>query len=415
MRPRTFVAVLLVVGLLAGGAFLALAGPGGDLAVEWVSDTGRDVRVNHHEPAAARISGEGSAQGVVFAPVSGAANTDTCALFALDAATGDEEWTHPVSESECAIHAIADPTLGDLDGDGTREVFVATTERQVSGFDPQSGEREFVYNLSAYGYSGPLVTDFVGDGAPEVVVVDARGEVSVVHGNGTAAWTRQLDAYTFGQPAVADFDADGDRELVVGVAGDGDLYLFERDGSVAWHRANAVPTGVTWMTTGQLDGDDAREVVVATRGGSVLAVDGRRGDVQWTRSFDKLAAVHALGDGDDDGTVEVYATARDGVLRALDGRTGETEWSTTLTTADVQMMPPPTMGDVDGDGDPELVAATNDGMVKLVEPASGDVTATYSRDVIVYAHARLADADGDGAQEIFVVYADGRVVALSAT
>jgi outer membrane protein assembly factor BamB len=33
----------------------------------------------------------------------------------------------------------------------------------------------------------------------------------------------------------------------------------------------------------------------------------------------------------------------------------------------------------------------------------------------VYAHPRLADTDGDGVQEIYVMYADGRVVALSAT
>ena len=413
MRARTAVAVLVVVGVLAGGVFLALGGPGSDtaLTVEWASDTDRDVRVNHHEPGAARIDGSG----YVFAPVSGTRNSADCALFALDAASSERLWNHSVAPSQCAIHAVADPAFGDVDEDGTREVFVATTERRVTGFDPATGDREFAYELSSYGYSGPVVADFVGGDAPEVVVVDAKGEVSVVRENGTAVWTRQLDTYTFGQPAVADFDADGDPELAVGLAGGGELYLFEGDGSTAWHRPNATETGITWQATGNLDGDPAREVVAATRGGSVVAVDGRTGRTEWTRDFDSLAAVKALGDGDGDGRPEVYATAEDGVLRALDGATGETAWTTTLTTADVQMMPPPTLGDVDGDGDGELVVATNDGVVNVVEPGSGSVLATHSRDVIVYAHPQLADTDGDGADEIYVLYADGRVVALSAS
>ena len=412
MRLRTVVAVLVVVGVLAGGAFLAFGGLGDDtdLSVEWVSDTGHDVRVNHHEPAAVRLGDEA----FVFAPVSGRQGTDDCALFALDG-DGNREWSDPVPPEDCAIHAVADPVVGDVDDDDAREVFVATTEQRVTGFDARTGDAEFTYELSSYGYSGPLLTDFVGDDEREVVVVDARGEVSVVYANGTAAWTRQLDAYTWGQPAVADFDADGDRELVVGVAGGGELYLFERDGATAWHRSNLTDTSITWMTTGNVDDDPAREIVAATRTGSVVAVDGRTGRAEWTREFDSLAAVRAVSDGDDDGTLEVYATAADGVLRALDAGSGETEWTTTLTAADVQMMPPPALGDVDGDGDRELVATTNDGMVKVVSPSDGQVLATYSRDVIVYTAPELADTDGDGAAEIYVMYADGRVVALSVT
>lgn len=414
MRPRTLVAVVVVFAVLAAGAVLALgglAGDGADLSVDWASDTHRDTSVNHHQPAAIRTDGDG----MVFAPVSGRADTDDCALFALNASDGGELWRHAVPPEHCAIHAVADPSVGDFDSDGEREVFAATTERRVYGFEAETGDTEFSYELSAYGYSKPLVTDFVGDSRPEVVVVDAKGEVSVVYANGTTAWTRQLDAYTFGQPAIEDFDADGTPELVVGLAGNGTLYAFEQDGSLAWRRTNATGSSVTWQTTGQLDDDAAVELVAATQSGEVVAVDGETGALEWERNFGSLAAVHAVGDGDEDGDREVYATATDGVLRALDAASGDVEWTTTLTTADVQMMPPPTLGDVDGDGDDELVATTNDGMVKLVSPTDGSVTATYSRDVVVYTHPVLADIDGDGADEIHVMYSDGTVVALSAS
>jgi outer membrane protein assembly factor BamB len=141
-------------------------------------------------------------------------------------------------------------------------------------------------------------------------------------------------------------------------------------------------------------------------------IDGASREREWSRNLGSYAAVHAFGDGDDDGTSEVYAVAKDGKLRSLDTTTGETEWTTTLTTGDVQMMPPPALGDVDGDGDPELVAVTNDGIVSVVNPESGTVLERFERVAPIYTHPRLADIEGDGDLEAFVMYADGRVVAF---
>lgn len=72
------------------------------------------------------------------------------------------------------------------------------------------------------------------------------------------------------------------------------------------------------------------------------------------------------------------------------------------------------MGDVDGGGRPELVAVTNDGVVSVVDPRTSEVLDSYAREVPIYVHPTLADSDGDDPQEAFVVYGDGRMVALSA-
>ena len=130
--------------------------------------------------------------------------------------------------------------------------------------------------------------------------------------------------------------------------------------------------------------------------------------------FEAFAAVHAFGDGDGDGQAEVYAVARDGKLRSLNATTGATEWTTTLDTGDIQVVPPPSLGDVDGDGDAELVAVTNSGVVSIVDPVDGSVRSSSERDVPIWEHPRLADTDGDGVDEIYVMYGDGRVVALTA-
>ncbi|WP_435181409.1 PQQ-binding-like beta-propeller repeat protein [Halorussus sp. AFM4] len=414
MRLRTVVVILgVLVGLLGVVAF-GLGAFGGEtvtLTTEWVSETGREVTANHHAVAAGRPQD----QGMVYAPVSGRSDTTQCALYGLYAVNGTTAWQYQVPAANCTIHSVADPTLADYDSDGTVEVLAGTTEQAVIAFHPTTGAVEFRHNLSSYGYTKPVVADFVGDDAKEIIVVDAHGSVYVLRPNGSVVWSKQLGRYTWGQPAVADFDGDGESELAVGIGGEGDLYLFEQNGTIAWRRTDPFGGSITWMTTGQADEDTAKEIVTATPAGGVTMFDGKRGTVEWEHDFGRFAAVHAFGDGDGDGSPEVYAVARDGKLRSIAAGSGEIEWTTTLTTADVQMMPPPSLADVDGDDSPELVAVTNDGTAAVVNPTTGDVLAHYERDVPIFTHPILADVDRDGRAEAFVMYGDGRVVALSAS
>jgi len=412
MRHRTLVVVGLIVAVAGGLAVAGLTGSQqaeAEMSIMWVSDTARDVGGNHHAPAAGRVLGTG----MVYAPISGRADTGGCALVALDGTTGSERWSYSIPAPDCAIHSVADPTLADFDSDGRPEVITATTEQTVTAYDPLTGEVKFRHNLTSYGYTKPIVADFVGDSRLEIIVVDVKGAVFVLRPNGTVVWSKQLSSHTWGQPAVADFDGDGEPELAVATGGTGKTYLYEQNGSLSWEQPVSVDGSITWMTTGDADDDDAVEIVVATAStGLVSMIDGGSGEKEWIRDLGDFAAVHAFGDGDDDGEPEVYAVAKDGALRSLDAATGETEWRSTITTGDVRMTPPPALGDLDGDGDPELVAVTNDGIVSVVDPESGSILESYERETGIFTHPRLADVDRDGDPEVFVMYADGRVVAF---
>ncbi|MFB9808233.1 PQQ-binding-like beta-propeller repeat protein [Haladaptatus pallidirubidus] len=173
-----------------------------------------------------------------------------------------------------------------------------------------------------------------------------------------------------------------------------------------------IDDSILWMGSGQADGDQPIEISVATSGGEIVVLDGADGSVEWRRSVGELAAVGDISDGDEDGNPEVYAVSKEGTLFALDATDGSVEWETSLTTK-TQMTPPPIVGDVDGDDETEIVAATNDGKVTVIGPDSGNVLATYERSVTIYTHPTLADLNGDGAEEIYVIYGDGRVVSLS--
>ncbi|SFR35801.1 outer membrane protein assembly factor BamB family protein [Halogeometricum limi] len=403
MRTATLLVVLLAVAGLLGVVGYGLAGDDGSMTATWTSETGRDIAANHHAVAVG--------DGTVYAPISGADRSENCALVALDAANGSTTWTQGVPAANCTLHSVADPTVADVDGDGTTEVVATSTESVVLGFDATSGTEEFRYELTDYGYTKPVVANLTGGPENELVVVDVRGTTFVFGPDGETRWTYAFEEQVWAQPTVADVDADGEAELLV-AGRSGSAVLFAGDGGVEWQTDVVGDDAITWGTTGQADDDDALEAVFSTVDGVVVAVDGASGEVEWRERYDEYAAVHAMGDGDADGDAEVYVTTRDGTLRALDAATGSEEWSTEVVTDRVQMMPPPSLGEMDGDDGRELVVPGNDGSVTLVDAADGGVIDTYARDAPIFTHATLGDTDGDGRDEAYVVYGDGYVVRL---
>ena len=406
MKRRTQVLLPLVLFLLVAGlglGFLYVSGDGGTLSELWVSDTGRDALGNHHAPAVTQSDN----QTLVIAPVNTPQKVGDCALVAFTTDL-NTQWQASVEPDDCNIHTFGDPTVADLDQDGTREVFVATTEDLVHAYDLQTGEEEFSREIGGWGYAAPVVTDFTATEGRELIVADLMKSVYVFDDTGSLLWSRNLSG-TLAPIFVEDFDADGDSELAIGEGNN--VTLLESDGTTSLQ--TSVGGSVTWMTVGQADQDEPTEIIASTTNGRVVAVDGRTGEVEWTQQYNKLAAVYAFGDGDGDGQAEVYAVARDGKLRAIDASDGTVEWTTTLTTEDVQMTPPPALGDLDGDGNPELVAVSQDGVVSIVNPKSGAIIDSYKRDVSIWMRPTLADLDGDGSLEVLVTYGDARIVALS--
>jgi outer membrane protein assembly factor BamB len=411
-----------VLVLLAGCfGFLGSSTPG-SLTEDWLSDTERDIQGNHHAVAAARIDGKP----MVFAPLSGHAHSDQtaadghqhshangCALVGLNGTTGAQQWTNPTTEQACTIHAVADPAVADVDGDGDVEVVAATTEERVTVSDPTTGFLQSTAELSAYGFTKPLVADFLaneqsGSNASEIAVVDVRGQVVVLRGT-NVLWRQDLSGDVQAQPRAVDLDDDPQRELVVGTMR-GAVVALDPGNGVRWNQT-LDGASVTWLTAGQADDDPESEVAAATYQGDVVLLDDD-GSVLWRKNLGRLAAVDAFTDGDGDGEAELYASNKTGTVTAFSAN-GSVEWERDVADEATQMTPPPVVGDVSGDGAPEVVVADNAGGVTVLDPKSGEVLARYSRDVPIWTHPTLVDLDGDGADEILVMYGDGRVARLS--
>jgi outer membrane protein assembly factor BamB len=414
MRRRTVLALVAVCGLLGGVALFGLgAGSGGELTERWVSDTARDNEVNHH------AVGVGPAGDIVVAPVAEVPHSDvpitdtSCALVRLGPGDGSTLWRAGLPAEDCFTHALTEPAIADVDGDGALEAVVSSTEDALVAHATGDGAEEWRVPLSTYGYGRPTVANVTPAPGPEVVTSDIQGGVVVAGGNGTVAWRFALNrtgwstVSVWQAPAVEDFDADAAPEVLVG-SNEGPVVL-SAEGTVEWQRDGEA----AYTATARIDDDAAVEVFTAGTA-AVRAYDGRTGDLEWERDLAN-ARFRTAADGDGDGSVELYVGRVGGTVVALDARTGETEWSTTVSDSADAVVPPPVLGDVDGDGGPEVVTALDGGTVAVLDAESGAELAAYGREVPVWTFPTVGDIDDDGSTEILVRYGDGRVVALDHT
>lgn len=410
MRRRTLAALVLALALLgAAGLYGVAGGGGGRLEERWVSDTSRENEVNHH-PVGALGATAGNADGLVVAPVAAVVNTEplgphSCSLVRLAPVDGAVRWRSGVPAANCTSHALTEPELADLDGDGTVEVAAGSTENAVLVLSAATGREEYRVPLDTFGYGRPTAANLTAHPGPELVAADIGGTV-VAAADEEVLWTRSLDATTWAAPVVRDVDADGAPEVVIGTTDA--VVAFDADGGVAWR------TNVTAERLAVADADDDPALeLFATTTRTVRSLDGADGGIEWKTGVSGAPAIHEVGDGDGDGTPEVYVGVSGGTVVALDATTGREEWSTRLSPERRASTPPPTLGDLDGDGTPELVAVANDGTVAVLSPATGAELAAYERSVPVWTEPAVADTDGDGRDEVLIRYGDGRVVSLA--
>lgn len=408
MRGSTLLLILALLLLLVGGGFYALmeTSASGTLSEQWVSDTSRTYQQNHHPVMAETYEDEA----IIVAPINELSTIDgltdtSCSLVRLDPSNGNTDWQAGLPADNCTNHALTEPAIDDIDGDGTYEVLSATGDRRLVAHDAETGRELWRHPTTSLGYSKPATADLLPSDGKEVVVVDLRGGLFVVHANGTTAWQRIHDESTWADPQIADFDGDGDPEIAVGT--DSAIYLYEADGELVWEK----DISARFLATGQADEDETPELFV-TSIDDVIALQGENGETAWSQNVGSVAKMHSVGDGDEDGTDEVYLGLSGGTVLALDGTDGREEWSTEFP-GENRIMPPPTLGDVGGGASPELVIGTQEGAVYVLDPDSGEQLASYEREIPVWTYPVLADIDEDSDDEILIMFGNGRVAALS--
>ena len=224
------------------------------------------------------------------------------------------------------FRVLATPAVGDLDGDGVLDIVAPVANGKLyavdangvlkAGWPVSIGDVPDLYNSQVIN-SSPRIVDLDGDGTLEIVVGSTDKRVYAFHGNGSVRWTYQTGDMVLSTPAVADIDpASPGLETVVG-SGDSYVYLLNSSGGLIWRRA----TGWTVRSSpavADLDGDQDLEIVIGGDDDKVWAWHHTGHLVAgWpqTTGADVFSSP-AIGDVDGDGRPEVVVGSDDAKVYA---------------------------------------------------------------------------------------------------
>lgn len=206
------------------------------------------------------------------------------------------DWTPPNPTKD---PVMSSPAIGDLDGNGTAWVVVASLDERIycvkgsdgsdkPGWGPVPGNPTGGFWVGDTVFSSPALFDLDGDGKLDVIIgADAHsqpvmpegvripgtlqgGLVLAINASGALlpGFPIQLDQAMSSSPAIGDIDGDGRPEIVIGTGNvygvaAHKVYAFHCDGSPVLGWPVSVDGQVrTAPALGDLDGDGIPEVVV---------------------------------------------------------------------------------------------------------------------------------------------------------
>ena len=326
-------------------------------------------------------------------------------LVCVDSA-GKELWRYGGAQV-FSIRLTSAPAVGDLDGDGKQEIYLAGGDGRLIRLDGSGHE---VWRLPLPGnvdWSSPSLLT-----APEPLIVTGtnNGWLVAATPDGRLAWERHLRGGVGGPLGLADLDADGSQEVLC-PGGDGGNYCYDYRGGLRWRVATMGPVDAGPVAAHLRQGEPLTLVCVDGEG-AVAARDAVTRRLRWryrtVAHNSSIDATLALADLDGDGGLETLFCDTVGYLYALRAD-GSEHWVARMDNGSYSA---PAIGDVDGDQRVEVLVGGNDGFLYCFS-AGGELKWRFNAMPVIGTSPAIADIDGDGEAEILFGSHNGRLHCLT--
>ncbi|HMB91438.1 MAG TPA: PQQ-binding-like beta-propeller repeat protein [Rhodothermales bacterium] len=255
-------------------------------------------------------------------------------LYAIDAATGNEQWRF---ETQGAIHAS--PAVAD------GRVYVSSRDQHLYAVDAQTGRKIWQFAMGTdlpyvWGFDMYLSSPTVVEGL--VYVGSGDGHVYAVKGaTGQVTWSFDAGARVRSSPAFADgiiyVGAMNGRLYGLDAATGQQKMVFKTEGA----SLDPADFGFDRQAVVSSPAVDGGRIFFGGRDGYLYAVDAQTGQQQWQFNYEVswVLSSPAVADG------AVYAGTSDGrFVNALDAATGEEQWR--LATPSIVWSSPSVAGDL---------------------------------------------------------------------
>lgn len=258
-----------------------------------------------------------------------------------DATSSPSPTPTPSPSSSPTTAPAPQPGVGDVDGDGRRDIVGVTKDgrlRLYSG-DGFGGFRADSDLVTGFGSDGSLVSlgDFTGDGRADLGRVTASGTFEMYPGKpGGFGAPTVLGTKWNGLDVIGGMDFDGDGKVDV-IARDsaGNLWLYRGNGTGGWLSTTGTLIGTGWtfksiFYAGDFNGSGGGDVMAITQSGLLYLYPtngaGRWGGAQLIGSgWGGFVSVFSPGDFDGRTGTDVIARAADGSLYLYPGN-GAGRW-----------------------------------------------------------------------------------------
>ncbi len=179
-------------------------------------------------------------------------------------------------------------TAFDLDGDGAQEILMSSARGNLYALRG-NGRLQMEIQVTRYRVSAPAVADINGDGMPELIFGNERSEIYCLGSWGEYVWGKHMPDFRFGRslPVLADADGDGRTEAYISTSFVGqNLGLFQLDassGDVLWKAPSRLQV-YNSTALADLNGDGLKEILYGDKNTMLYAVDAR-GKPLWERQL----------------------------------------------------------------------------------------------------------------------------------